>query len=199
MRISSLMLALCASALLITGGCAKNQMAAKKSVDKIEESLKDVRADAERYAPEGLKSIDSQVARFKADIDAKNYDDVVAGTPSLEKAVDSLKDAVALGKKHAAQALEVAKTEWTALSEEVPKMVETIDKRVAELDKKKMFRGIKKEDFESAKATFASMKSTWAEASTDHSAGKPVAATTKAKSAKSMGDQLYETLDIKKT
>jgi len=199
MRISSVLLPLCAAALLVTGGCAKNQMAAKKSVDQIEDSLKDVRADAERYAPDGLKSIDSQIKRFKADIDAKNYDDVVAGTPQLEKAVDSLKDAVAMGKKHAAEALAVAKTEWSSLSEEVPKMVETIDARVAELDKRKMFRGIKKEDFETAKANLASMKSLWNEASNEHKEGKPVAAATKAKSAKSMGDQLYETLDIKKT
>jgi len=198
MRISSVILPLCAAALMI-GGCAKNQMSAKKAVDQIEDSLKDVRADAERYAPEGLKSIDSQVTRFKADIDAKNYDDVVAGAPQLEKAVASLKDAVALGKKHAAQALEVAKTEWNSLSEEVPKMVETIDARVAELDKRKMFRGIKKEDFENAKASFASMKSLWAEASTEHKEGKPVAAATKAKSAKTLGDELYEKLDIKKT
>jgi hypothetical protein len=193
------MLPLFAVALIATGGCAKNQQAAKKSVDHIEESLKDVRADAERYAPEGLKAIDSQVARYKADIDAKNYDDVVAGAPQLEKAVDSLKDAVALGKKHAQQALAVAKTEWATLSEEVPKMVETIDARVAELDKRKVFRGIKKEDFESAKASLASMKSLWAEASNEHEAGKPVAAADKAKSAKTMGDELYQKLDIKKT
>ena len=180
MRISSLMLALCAAALLVTG-CAKNQTAARKAVDQIEESLKDVRADAERYAPDGLKSIDSQLGRFRADIEAKNYDDVVAGAPQLQKAVDSLRDAVALGKKHAQQAIAVAKTEWASLSEEVPKMVETIDQRVAELDKRKMFRGIKKEDFESAKASLASMKSLWAEASSEHQAGKAVAAADKAK------------------
>lgn len=198
MRISSLMLSLCAAALLVTG-CAKNQTAAKKAVDQIEESLKDVRADAERYAPEGLKSVDSQLARFKTDIEAKNYDDVVAGAPQLDKAVDSLKDAVAMGKQHAQQAVAVAKTEWAALSDEVPKMVETLDKRVAELDKRKVFRGIKKEDFENAKSSLASMKSLWSEASDEHKAGKTVAAADKAKSAKTLGDELYEKLDIKKT
>jgi len=133
MRISSLMLSLCAATLLITG-CAKNQMQAKKDVDKIEDSIKDIRTDAQRYAPDGLKSIDSQIARFKADIDAKHYDDVVAGTPQLEKAVDSLKAAISSGKKHAQEALAVAKSEWKSLEVEVPKMVETLDARVAELD-----------------------------------------------------------------
>jgi hypothetical protein len=198
MRISSLMLSLCAAALLVTG-CAKNQMPAKKAVDQIEESLKAVRADAERYAPEGLKSVDAQLGRFKADIDAKNYDDVVAGAPQLQKAVDSLQDAVAMGKKHAAEALAVARNEWSSLSEEVPKMVETIDARVKELDKKKFFRGVKKDDLEVARTQLDSMKSQWAEASDEFKSGKAVAATDKAKSIKTLGDELYEKLDIKKT
>jgi hypothetical protein len=198
MRFSSLILSLCAATLLIAG-CAKNQHAAKEAVDKIESSLAEVKEDAQRYAPDGLKSIESQLARFRADIEAKNYDDVVAGSPQLEKAVASLKDAVSTGKKHAQQALAVAKTEWEALSVEVPKMVETLDARVAELDKKKLFRGIKKEDFEGAKQTLSTMKSTWAEASDEFNSGKAVSAADKAKSAKSMGDELYDKLEIEKT
>jgi len=198
MRISTVFLALCASTLLI-GGCAKNQMAAKKDVDQIENSLKDIRADAQRYAPDGLKSVESQLGRFKSDIDAKNYDDVVAGTPQLEKAVDSLKAAIATGRKHAQEAVTAAKSEWSQLSVDVPKMVETLDARVAELDKRKMFRGIKKEDFETAKSQLTTMKSTWAEATDDAKAGKPVTAADKGRTAKSMGDELYEKLDVKKT
>ena len=195
---TKMLLSACAAVLLISG-CAKHQMEAKKDVDKIEDSLKDIRADAERYAPDGLKSVDSQLARFKSDIDAKNFDDVVAGTPQLEKAVDSLKAAIASGKKHAAEAAAVAKTEWESLNATVPAMVEKIDARVAELDKRKMFRGIKKEDFENAKSTFSTMKTTWAEAEEDAKAGKTVRAADKGKSAKELGDQLCETLDIKKS
>ena len=195
---TKLLLSACAAVLLISG-CAKHQMEAKKDVDKIEDSLKDIRADAERYAPDGLKSVESQLARFKSDIDAKNFDDVVAGTPQLEKAVDSLKAAIASGKKHAAEAAAVAKTEWESLNATVPGMVEKIDARVAELDKRKMFRGIKKEDFENAKSTFSTMKTTWAEAEEDAKAGKTVRAADKGKSAKELGDQLCETLDIKKS
>jgi len=195
---TKLLLSACAAVLLISG-CAKHQMEAKKDVDKIEDSLKDIRADAERYAPDGLKSVESQLARFKSDIDAKNFDDVVAGTPQLEKAVDSLKASIATGKKHAAQAAAVAKTEWESLNATVPGMVQKIDARVAELDKRKMFRGIKKEDFENAKSTFSTMKTTWAEAEEEAKAGKTVRAADKGKSAKELGDQLCETLDIKKS
>jgi hypothetical protein len=198
MRVSSFILSLCAATLLIAG-CAKNQHAAKEAVDKIESSLAEVKEDARRYAPDGLKSIESQLARFKADIEAKNYDDVVAGSPQLEKAVASLKDAVSTGKQHAQQALAVAKSEWESLSVEVPKMVETLDARVAELDKKKVFRGIKKEDFEGAKQTLGTMKSTWAEATAEFNSGKAESAADKGKSAKSLGDELYDKLEIEKT
>ena len=195
---TNLILSLCAATLLL-GGCARHQMEAKKSVDKIEESLKDIRDDAQRYAPDGLKSVESQLARFRTDIDSKNYDDVVAGSPQLEKAVDSLKAAIATGKQHAQEAAAVAKTEWESLNATVPGMVEKIDARVAELDKRKVFRGIKKEDFEEAKTRFGTMKTTWAEAEEDAKAGKTVRAADNGKSAKEIGDQLCETLDVKKT
>ena len=198
MKISSVFLSMCAATLLVTG-CAKNQMPAKKAVDQIEDSLKDVRADAEHYAPEGLKGVESGLKRIKADYDAKNYDDVVASQPQLEKAIDSLKEAVAEGKQHAQEAVKVAKSEWESLNAEVPKMVETIDKRVAELDKKKHFKGVKQEVIDTAKSQFDSMKSLWAEASEAAKAGKPVAAADKGKTAKTMGDEIYEKLEIKKT
>ena len=198
MKISSVFLSMCAATLLVTG-CAKNQMPAKKAVDQIEDSLKDVRADAEHYAPEGLKGVESGLKRIKADYDAKNYDEVVASQPQLEKAIDSLKEAVATGKQHAQEAVKVAKSEWESLNAEVPKMVETIDKRVAELDKKKHFKGVKQEVIDTAKSQFDSMKSLWAEASEAAKAGKPVAAADKGKTAKTMGDEIYEKLEIKKT
>src|SRR3954462_15705378 len=198
MKISSVFLSLCAAALLVTG-CARNQMPAKKALASSEDSLKDVRADAEHYAPDGLKGVESGLKRLKADYDAKNYDEVMAAQPQLAKAVDSLKAAVAMGKQHAAEAVKVAQSEWKELNSEVPKMVETIDKRVAELDKKKHFKGVKQEVIDSAKSQFDTMKSLWSEASSEYKSGQAVAATNKAKTAKSMGDEIYEKLEIKKT
>src|SRR5262245_38305328 len=100
MRISNLMAAVGVAALLVTG-CAQQRGPANDALDKIEASLKDVRDDAAKYAPDGLKGVDAQFARLKASYDAKEYDNVLAGTPSLQKAVNSLKAAVASGKAHA--------------------------------------------------------------------------------------------------
>src|SRR5688572_15805354 len=109
MQFSKTFLGLAAAALLVTAGCAQQKAPANKALESIEASLKDVRDDAAKYAPDGLKGVESQLARLKESYDKKEYDNVLAGTPELDKAVNSLKDAVASGKKHAAEALAVAK------------------------------------------------------------------------------------------
>src|SRR3954467_10315325 len=121
MRISQIALALCATALLVTG-CAKNSGAAKDALDKVHSSLEAVKDDAKKYAPEGLKGVEAQYDRLKASLDAKEYENVLAGTPSLQKAVASLGDAVNAGKEQAKAASVVAKNEWDNLKDEVPKM-----------------------------------------------------------------------------
>src|SRR6187549_4091054 len=136
-RLATIFLALAATSLIATG-CAQQKAPATKALAAIEASLAEVRDDAAKYAPEGLKGVDSQIARLKESLDRKEYDNVLAGTPQLDKAVASLKDAVTAGKKHAAAELAAAKTEWANLNAEVPQMVENIQTRVDELSKKKV-------------------------------------------------------------
>lgn len=196
MHISRIVLAMLAATLLATG-CAKQRAPATKAVESIESSLADVRADAEKYAPDGLKGVESQLAKLKASLDSKDYDNVLAGTPQLEKAVASLKDAVASGKEHARMALAAAKSEWATLNTEVPKMVENIQTRVDELSKKKIRFKVSKEELESAKSGLDWMKSEWAEATEASSSGRITAAAEKAKAVKAKGEEVQKTLGMK--
>jgi hypothetical protein len=199
MNISKYVLAIAAATLLVTG-CAKNQAPAKKALESIETSLADVRADAAKYAPEGLKGVDAQLERLKTSLEAKEYDNVLAGTPQLEKAVATLKEAVASGKAQARSALAAAKTEWEGLSAEVPRMVDTIQARVDELSKKKRLPlGVSKEEFEGAKSGLDSMKSLWAEAKTEYNKGDASDAVGKAKTVKGMAQEVRERLGIKES
>src|SRR5690606_8878109 len=116
------------------------------------------------------------LANLKASYEAKEYDHVLAGTPQLEKAVGSLKDAVASGREHARRALAVAKSEWEGLNVEVPKMVESIEARVEELDKKKIRFRVSKEELATAKSDLEWMKSEWAEATANVEKGAQVEA-----------------------
>jgi hypothetical protein len=196
MRFSNVFLALAAATLIATG-CAQQKAPANKALDAIEASLNDVRDDAAKYAPDGLKGVEAQFARLKESFDKKEYDNVLAGTPELDKAVASLKDAVASGKKHAAAALVAAKTEWANLNTEVPKMIENIQTRVDEQAKKKIRFKVSKEELESAKSGLEWMKAEWAEATAASSSGKEITAAEKARAVKAKGEEVQKTLGMK--
>ncbi|MEO8017460.1 MAG: hypothetical protein ABI769_06580 [Pseudomonadota bacterium] len=197
MQISKVFLALAATSLLVMGGCAQQRGPANKALESIEASLKDVKDDAAKYAPDGLKGVESQLARLKESYDKKEYADVLAGTPQLDKAVASLKDAVASGKEHARAAYAVAKSEWEDLNVEVPKMVQSIEARVDELSKKKIHIKVSKDELASAKSGLDWMKSEWAEATAASSDGKTTLAAEKAKAVKAKGEEVQKTLGMK--
>jgi HAMP domain-containing protein len=199
MKITHVLLAFAAATLLMTG-CAKQRGPANEALDKIEASLKDVRDDAQKYAPDGLKGVESQFDSLKKSFEAKEYENVLAGTPQLSKAVDSLKDAVVAGKAHAKAALAAARTEWEGLSANVSKQVDSIQARIDELSKQKRLPfGISKDEFEGSKSAFESMKTQWNEATAEFKKGDATEANAKARTAKGMGDEIADKLKIKQT
>lgn len=199
MRIAKVMLALAAGAMLMTG-CAKQREPANDALEKVEASLKDIKEDAAKYAPDGLKSVETQLANLKQSFEAKDYENVLAGTPQLQKAVGSLQEAVIAGKAHAKAEWAAAKTEWEGVSATVEKQVDTIQARIDELSKaKRLPFGINKDEFEGSKSAFESMKTQWAEATAEFNKGDAVEANAKAKTAQGMGEQLMDQLKIKQS
>lgn len=187
-----------AAVAMLASGCAQQRDPANKALESVEDSLKNVRDDAAKYAPEGLKSVDAQLKNLKQSFDDKHYDNVLAGAPSLQKAVDSLAAAVNSGKAQAHAAAAAAKTEWEGLNAEVPKMVDAIQARVDELSKKKHLPfGVSKDEFEGAKSGLESMKAMWANAKSEFAKGDAVEATSKAKTVKGMAQEVKEKLKIK--
>lgn len=197
MRPNNVILAIIAATLLATG-CSQQKQNATKVLEAVETKLATVKNDAERYAPDGLKGVETQLERLNASLEAKEYNDVIAGAPQLSKAVDSLEQAVKAGKAHARAALASAKSEWESLSVEVPKMVEDIQARVDELsDKKRLPFGLNKDEFAEAKSDFEIMKNQWTEASSEYKSGKQVQAVEKARIAKAMNEDVRKQLKMK--
>jgi hypothetical protein len=198
MRPYNILLAVVAAAVLATG-CSQQKQNADKVLESIETSLAAIKDDAARYAPDGLKSVESQLARLKTSYENKEYNDVIAGTPQLRKAVDSLTAAVESGKAHAQAALASARQEWESLSAEVPKMVEDIQSRVDELSKQKRLPwGLNKDEFAEAKSDFEIMKTQWTEASSEYKSGEQIKAVEKARMAREMNEDIREQLKMKK-
>ena len=187
------------AALLMATGCSQQKSNATKALEGVETSLAAIKEDAARYAPDGLKGVESNIARLKTSLENKEYDDVLAGAPQLQKAVDSLGSAIESGKEQLRAATAAATTESESLSVEVPKMVDTIQARVDELSKKKRLPwGIDKDEFAGAKAGLETMKTQWAEATDEFKSGDKVDAAQKAKSVKGMGVEISEKLKIDK-
>lgn len=196
---SRLILAVAAASVIVTG-CARQKGPANDALEKIESSLAEVKEDAARYAPDGLKGVEAQLERLKQSYEAKDYENVLAGTPQLEKAVGSLREAVSSGKEHARAALAAAKTEWEGLSVDVQKTIDSIQARIDTLSKaRRLPRGLSKDEFEGAKAAFEAMKAQWAEAAAEFKDGDAVEAASKGRTVKGMGDELVERLDVKTT
>jgi hypothetical protein len=78
-------------------------------------------------------------------------------------------------------------------------MVDTIQARVDKLSKGRLPFGIVKNEFEGAKSAFESMKETWKDATAQAKQGDAVEASQKGKTAKGMGEALYDQLKIKQS
>jgi hypothetical protein len=189
-------LALAATAIL--AACANQKEPAENAVAKIEASLNDVRADAQKYAADQLQAVDTSVNRLKDNLAKKDYRNVVMGAPSVSSEVESLKSAVATAKADAEATLAAAQTEWNDLTSSVPPMVDKLQARVDQISKTRKFpKGMDKASFETAKTAFESLKSDWTEATSEFASGQAASAVRKARAAKGKAEELINQLEVK--
>jgi hypothetical protein len=185
-------MAIAATALLVTG-CGKMKNEATQALTTLETSVSGLKEDGMKYAPVAYQGVESTLATLKDSLAKEDYKSVLAGTPELTKAVDSLKTAIASGKEQ----FEAATAEWGSLSTDVPKMVEAIQSRVDILSSsKKLPKNISQEAFDGAKSGLDSMKSMWNEATAAATDGKPSEAVEKANAVKAKGAEVLAALGM---
>jgi len=192
MRIAKVILAIAATTLLFTG-CARQKNEATKALTAIESSVSALKEEGTKYAPVAYQGVESTLSTLKDSLAKEDYKSVLAGTPELTKAVDTLKTAIASGK----QQFEAASAEWASLSADVPKMVEAIQSRVDTLSSsKKLPKNLTKEAFDGAKSGLDTMKAQWNEASAEFTEGKAAEAVDKAKAVKAKGAEVLASLGM---
>ena len=190
------LIALAAAAIL--AACANQKQPAEQAVAKIDASLSEIRADAQQYAADQLKAVDTSVTRLKENLAKQDYRAVVMGAPSVASEVAALKDQVATAKADAEATLAAAQTEWNDLTASVPPLVEKLQARVDQLSKSRKFpKGMDKAGFDSAKANFESLKTEWTEAGSEFASGQAASAVRKARSAKAKAEELINALEVK--
>jgi hypothetical protein len=195
MRIAKMLVALAAT--LMLAACASQKEPAEKAVAQVESSLAEFRADAEKYAAEELKAVDTSVTKLRNNLAGKDYSSVVRSATAVATEVKSLKQTVATRKADMEATMAAAQAEWTDLSAKVPPMVEAIQTRVDTLSKsRKLPKNLDKAGFETVKTDLETMKTEWTEAGSEFASGMAADAVRKARAAKARGDELLAKLEM---
>src|SRR5213082_790239 len=115
---------LLALAAVLVVGCANQKGPAEQAVAGAETALAAVRDNAQKYAPDQLQAVDSQLAALKDSLAKGDYKAVLTGAPTVNSAIRSLKDAAEAKKADVDAAAARAKDAWGPVSADVPMMIE---------------------------------------------------------------------------
>jgi hypothetical protein len=151
----------------LCNACLDQMEPAKQALDEISNVMMAASADATKYAPDQMASVQKELADLKISYDRKNYGDVLAHAPSV------LTDAKNLAADAAAKKDDIAKalnTEWNGLAASVPQRITAIKARVDLLSKTK--RAPKGIDLAAAQSSLADATDGWVRAETAFASGK---------------------------
>ena len=177
--------------------CASQKAPAEQAVAAAETSLAAIRETAQKYAPDQLQTVESQLGTMKDELAKGDYKAVLGAAPNMTSAINALKDAADTKKADAEAALAKAKDDWGPMSGDVPKMLDAIEKRVASLSKvHHLPKGVTKDSVASARSGMDAMKSKWSDASNAAAAGDYTSAVNQGQAVKSQADDVMKSLGM---
>ncbi|TLZ25655.1 MAG: hypothetical protein E6K27_10050 [Gammaproteobacteria bacterium] len=194
-KLSHWLLAALAAALVMS--CANQKAPAEQAVAVAEAALAAVRDSAQKYAPDQLQAVEDQLKGLKDSLAKGDYKAVLTGAPTVNSAINSLKDAAEAKKADADAAAARAKDAWGPVSADVPMMIEAIAKRVDSLAKShRLPKGVTKEGLAAAKSGLDSLKSQWTEATSAATSGDYTTAMAKAEGVKTKAAEMMRSLGM---
>jgi hypothetical protein len=184
-------------AALVLVGCAGQKEPAEKALASAQAALATIHDAAQKYAPDELQAVETQLAGAKDSLAKGDYKGVLAAAPALNTAISGLKDTADAKQKDAEAATAQAKDAWGPLSTEVPNMVAAIQSRVDVLSKSHHLpKGVSKDGLASAKSGLDSMKAAWSDASNSAAAGDFTTAVGKAQAMKAQAADIMKSLGM---
>jgi hypothetical protein len=196
MKKLSLWLSAMLAAMLIVA-CANQKAPAEQAIANAESALGAVRDMAQKYVPDQLQAVETQLGGLKDSLTKGDYKAVIDGAPALMTAIGGLKDAAAAKQADAEAAMAKAKDAWASMSTDVPKMVDAIQSRVDILSKSRHLpSGVTKDSLAAAQSGLASMKSAWTDATNAATSGDFSTAMTKAQAVKDQATQIMQSLGM---
>jgi hypothetical protein len=184
-------------AALIMVGCAGQKEPAEKALAGAQSALGAIHDAAQKYAPDQLQAVETQLAGVKDSLAKGDYKGVLAAAPGLNTAISGLKDTADAKQKDAEAAAAQAKDAWGPLSTDVPNMVAAIQSRVDVLSKSHHLpAGVSKDGLASAKSGLDSMKAAWGDAANAASSGDFTTAVGKAQAVKAQAADIMKSLGM---
>lgn len=116
----------------VLAACTTQMEPAKKAIDDISSTIEAASAEADKYIPDQVASVDRKLTDLYASFDKKDYAAVLVGAPAV------LSEAQGLAAATAAKKDEIMKSqtsEWSGLSASVPQLVRAVKTRVDALAK----------------------------------------------------------------
>jgi hypothetical protein len=184
-------------AALVLVGCAGQKEPAEKAIASAEAALAAIHDSAQKYAPDQLQAVETQLAGVKDSFTKGDYRGVLAAAPALNTAISGLKDTAEGKQKDAEAAAAQAKDAWGPLSTDVPNMVTAIQSKVDALSKSHHLpAGVTKDGLASAKSGLAAMKAAWSDASNAATSGDFTTAVSKAQAVKAQAADIMKSLGM---
>ena len=188
-NIASYLIFTCAA--LLFAACTNEMEPAQRTLTDINLALDSVSADAKKYVPDQLTTVQSKVAELQASFDKKNYAAVLTGAPPVLAEVQGLAKATAAKKDEVAKSMG---NEWRGLAASMPQWVDAVTTLVDALSKtKRVPKGI---DLTAGKSGLADAKAQWETAQAAFKSGNFAEAVTAAKEAKSKTESAATALKL---
>jgi hypothetical protein len=189
MRTSSLLgsLALVAA---VAVACANQQAPAEAALKLAQDAYSAVRAEAEKYVPDQARAIQDSLTSAQAALGKSDYAGVLQQAQSLTTRISALGGAIAAKKSELTKA-------WTAMSADMPKLVDAVKSRVDALSKSaRLPAGVTSEALAGARAGLATTGQHWAEALAAAAAGDVATAVASARSVQASLANLMQSLNM---
>ena len=171
-------------------GCGSEKGPAEQAIKAAEEAFNSAKAEAAKYVPDQVKSVESAIASVKDKLGKGDYKAVLTEAGTIPGKVKELTAAANAKKGEFTKA-------WGSMSEGLPKVVEAIQSRVDILSKaKKLPANITAEKFEQAKSGLAAMKQQWGQAQEAFKGANLMDAVAKAGGVKAKAKEVLEALGM---
>jgi DNA repair exonuclease SbcCD ATPase subunit len=173
--------------------CASQKEPAEQALAALETKFLAAAAEIRKYLPERHAELEASVASLRDAMAQEDYGDVVKGAAAAQ---ESLKRAIADSRVARAQMLAAMDTEWTELTQSMPKMIDAMDKKITS-QRGRPPKGMTSDAWKQTIAEYDAARDTWSKAVAEMSRATFEQSVLAARDAKARIEAIMATLEVK--